>query len=251
MTNQTITAVILTKNEEHNIAACIESVRWADDIVVFDSFSEDRTTEIAAQQGAQVLQRVFDHYAGQRNAALEAVEADWILFVDADERITEPLAVEIRQVIQRNDIDGWWVPRKNYIWGRWIQHAGWSPDYQLRLLRRGKARYDPTREVHEVVILDGQDAHLHSPLVHHNYATIRQFLDKQARYTRYEAEIQFKAGLRPKPRKFVTQPLREFWRRYVTLKGYKDGWHGLLLSLLMGYYTLRLYAHLGRMRRAQ
>ena len=149
-----LTVVILTKNEEHNIAACIESVRWADKVVTFDSFSEDRTAEIALELGAKVIQHPFRNYADQRDAALEAVESQWVFFVDADERATPQLAAEVRQAIEDETKVGWWVPRHNYIFGRLTRHAGWFPDYQLRLLKRGHARYDPAREVHEVVILD-------------------------------------------------------------------------------------------------
>ena len=142
---------------------------------------------------------------------------------------------------------GWWVPRRNYIWGRWIRHTGWYPDYQLRLLRRGFAHYDPAREVHEIVILDGPEAYLQNPLIHYNYRTVRQFLRKQNYYADYEAAILVEQGIRPRPHSFVLQPLREFHRRYVTLDGYKDGAHGLLLSLLMAYYTFVAYWRARRM----
>jgi glycosyltransferase involved in cell wall biosynthesis len=110
-------AVILTLNEATHIAACIESVKWADGVVVFDSFSTDATVELARQAGADILQHPFENYAQQRNAALEAVAADWIFFVDADERATPALAQEIRQVIATEDKVGWWIPRHNYIFG--------------------------------------------------------------------------------------------------------------------------------------
>ena len=242
-----LTVVVLTKNEEHNIVDCLASVPWADGWVVFDSLSEDRTVELAQMFGATVLQHPFRNYADQRNAALEQVESDWIFFVDADERATPELGEEIRRVIGQEDKAGWWVPRRNYIWGKWIKHAGWSPDHQLRLLRRDKARYDPAREVHEVVVLEGAEGYLQNPLTHYNYQTIGQFLRKQERYVGYEAQILHQQGIRAKPRKFVSQPLRELWRRYVTLQGYKDGMHGLLLSVLMAYYMFRTYQHLRKL----
>jgi (heptosyl)LPS beta-1,4-glucosyltransferase len=241
-----LTVVILTKNEEHNIADCIESVRWAE-VVVFDSLSQDRTVEIAQELGAKVIQRPFRDYADQRNAALEAVESQWVFFVDADERGTPELAAEVRQVIEDETKAGWWVPRHNYIFGRLTRHAGWFPDYQLRLLKRECARYDPTREVHEVVILNGQAGYLKNVLIHYNYDTLSQFLERQNRYTDYEARILYEQGIRPRLRNFILQPLREFRRRYISLQGWKDGFHGLLLSGLMAYYNLVMYVRLRRL----
>ncbi len=241
--------IILTKNEERNIADCIASVRWADEVVVFDSFSQDRTVELAQESGATVLQHQFQNFAQQRNAALDAVDSDWVFFVDADERATPELASEIRRAIQDESRSGWWVPRHNYIFGRVIRHAGWYPDYQLRLLRRGQARYDPRREVHEIVILDGEEGHLENPLIHCNYDTLAQFVERQNGYTDYEAKILFDQGVRPRPHNFILQPLRELRRRYVSLEGYRDGFHGLILSLLMAYYTLVMYLRLRRLWR--
>jgi hypothetical protein len=242
-----LTIVILTKNEEHNIAACIESVRWADKVVTFDSFSEDRTAEIALELGAKVIQHPFRNYADQRDAALEAVESQWVFFVDADERATPELAAEVRQAIEDETKVGWWVPRHNYIFGRLTRHAGWFPDYQLRLLKRGHARYDPAREVHEVVVLDGQGGYLKNVLIHYNYDNLSQFLERQGRYIDYEARILYDQGIRPQWRNFILQPLREFRRRYVSLQGWKDGFHGLLLCGLMAYYNLVMYVRLRRL----
>ncbi len=242
-----LTVIILAKNEERNIAECIASVQWADEVVVFDSFSQDRTVELAQEAGAMVLQHPFQNFAQQRNAALEAVDTDWVFFVDADERVTPELAAEVRCAIQDESHSGWWVPRHNYIFGQVIRHAGWYPDYQLRLLRHGKAHYDPKREVHEIVILDGEAGYLENPLIHYNYDNLAQFIERQSRYTDYEAKILFEQGIRPRPHNFILQPLREFRRRYISLEGYKDGFHGLLLSLLMAYYTLVTYIRLRRL----
>jgi len=204
---------------------------------VLDSFSTDRTVDLARQSGAEVQQRAFSNYAEQRNAALDQIDAEWVFFVDADERATPELAAEVRQAIGAGTAVGWWVPRRNIIWGRWIRHAGWFPDYQLRLLKRGAAHFDPARPVHEVVQLDGPEAWLHNPLTHLNYQTVGQFLRKQDAYAAYEADILLERGVRLRPHSLVLQPLREFWRRYVSLQGFKDGGHGLLLSILMAYYT--------------
>lgn len=234
----TVAAVVLARDEEANLRDCLHSVAWADALcVLLDPRTTDRTAEIALELGVTLEEHPFAGFASQRNAALQVFEADWVFFIDADERCTTELADEIREVVRHGDQVGWWVPRRNYIWGRWIRHAGWYPDHQLRVLRRGRARYDPDREVHEVVLLDGTAGYLTHPLVHHNYATLAEFLRRQNYYAQYEARVLVRKGVRPRLHTLLLQPLREFRRRYLTLQGYRDGLHGLLLCLLMAYYT--------------
>ena len=156
----------------------------------------------------------------------------------------------MQRVIDTRAEAGWWAPRHNYIVGRCIMHAGWYPDYQLRLLRRDRARYDPARKVHEVVILDGEEGYLQNVLIHYNYDTWGEFIEKQRHYLKFDARIQAEAGVRPRPWTYIMQPLREFRRRYVTLRGYRDGWHGLLLSILMAYTAFLTTAEVARLRRA-
>lgn len=228
---------ILARNNEDEIAACLESVAWADErIVILDTRTTDRTSAIAASMGARVVAHRFEDFARQREFGLSLPSTDWLFYVDSDERATPALAAEIRQVIEREDCVGWWVPRRNMIWGKEIRHGGWYPDYQLRLLRLGYAHYDMTREVHEIVELDGQEGHLREPLIHHNYRTVRQFIAKQQQYVDLEAGIRLKQGIRPHAWTYPLQPLREFKRYYWSLRGYRDGFHGLLLSLLVAYY---------------
>jgi hypothetical protein len=247
-TGPRVAVVILTKNEARHIEACIASAQWADQVVVSDSYSDDGTVELAGAAGAIVTQRAFEGWAVQRNAALEATEADWVFFLDADERITPDLAAEIRRVIQGPQV-GWWVPRHNYIVGKRIGHAGWYPDYQMRLLKRGCTRYDLARPVHEVVELDGEAGHLQNHLLHYNYDTWAQFYTKQRRYAQYEATILRARGIHPRPHNFILQPLREFRRRYLTLAGWRDGWYGLRLSALMAYYAAVTYVELAKLWR--
>lgn len=251
----TVCVAVITRNEERNITDCLEGGRWADELLVLDSHSEDRTAELARQYTSRVFLRLFTNFAEQRNHALDLVESDWVLFVDADERVTPELAAEVRRVTASDPggasgIVGYWVPRDNYIWGKAIRHGGWYPDYQLRLLRRDRASYDLSREVHETVHLDGQPGYLRNTLVHYNYDTVRQFLAKQKTYSGIQARSMWRAGIHPHPRNFVLQPAREFWRRYVQLGGYGDGWRGLVLSLLLGYYTFYTYGALSALWRA-
>ena len=244
-----LSAIVLTKNEERNIVDCLRSLSWADEVLVLDSGSEDATVSLAQKMGARVETRPFDNFPRQRNAALELARGEWVFFVDADERATEELAGEVRKVIAQREADDFWVPRHNYIFGRLIRHAGWYPDYQLRLFLKARGRYDETREVHELVMLDGPQGYLENPLVHYNYEDIGQFIERQDRYTEMEAAYLLRGGERAKVRHFVLQPCREFRRRYVTLQGYRDGRHGLLLGLLMAYYEGVKYLKLWRLQR--
>ena len=247
-------AVVLTLEEQDNIAACLDTLRWAGERIVFDSFSADRTVSIARAAGARVIQHPFENYAQQRNAALAAASAAgaaWVFFVDADERCTEELAREVRETARAGGRghDVWAVPRHNYLFGQLTLGAGWYPDYQARLFRVGAADYDPSRAVHELPRFSGELGYFQNVLIHHNYANLQQFHAKQRRYADYDAGILFKQGVRPKPHNFILQPLREFRRRFFTLRGYRDGRHGLRLSLLMAYYNWFMYCRLAELWR--
>lgn len=239
----TLSVIVLTLNEQKHIRACLDSVRaFADELMVLDSASTDRTVEIAREVGARVVTRPFDNYAAQRNAALDAARGEWIFFIDADERATGAVGAEILLEISHiqetmADTALFWIPRKNYIFGKWIQHTGWSPDYQPRVLRKGRALFDPARPVHELVIAQGSELYLKQPLIHYNYDTLAQFRAKQERYTRFEAGELVAQGVLPLRRSFVSVPAREFIRRFIRLEGYRDGAHGLALSALMSYYA--------------
>lgn len=237
----TVGVVVIARDEERHIAACLQSATWADDLlVVLDDRTRDRTAELAQQHGARVVRRSFSDFARFRNEALALATTDWVFFLDADEQITPELAAEIRATTTRSGPglpNGYWVPRRNLMFGRHVRHAGWSPDFQLRLLKRNAARYDEDRPVHEIVVLDGAAGYLSSPLVHHNYDTLAEFCAKQRVYTRMEAVSLHRQGVRARRRSVMGWGLREFWRRYVTLQGYRDGLLGLVLSLLMGYYA--------------
>jgi glycosyltransferase involved in cell wall biosynthesis len=259
----TLAAIILTKNEEQHIGACLDSLAWADRCVVFDSFSDDRTCDIARAHGAEVMQHPFADYASQRNAALDAVDADWVFFVDADERTTPELAAEITTIVADSlslsptgegpgmgeRMMGWYVPRSNYLFGRLTRGAGYWPDYQMRLLKRGHAHY--IRPASEIVELDGQSGYLKNPLIHYNYESLTQFHAKQTFRIDFEATNLYRQGVKPKFYSPYTMYARHFWWRFVSLKGYRDGLHGLRLSWLLAYYFgYRYYRRLAEMWRA-
>ena len=239
-----LTAIILTLDEARKLPACLEALDWGDEKLGFDSGSRDSTCDIAREHGARVVQRRFDNYAAQRNAALVETQAEWVLFVDADERVTPPLARELRGAINDRHVVGWWLPRHNYIFDKLTLYAGWYPDYQLRLFRPECAHYDSEQHVHELLRIKGMTAKLREPIIHQNYATIPEFIERQRRYSRYEADILYRQGVRARLHNFVLQPVRQFFWRYVSLSGWRMGGHGLLLSTLMAYSQWVLYRDL-------
>lgn len=253
-----VAAAIITRNEEGHIEECLRSLSWTDEIVVVDSYSTDSTVELCRKHTDRVYQRHFENFSKQRNHALDLVSCPWVLFVDADERVTPSLAYEIREAIDRDTSSptdeskaGYWIPRQNFILGKWMRHTGWYPDYQLRLLRVQKARYDERREVHEVAELQGQTDHLKEALIHYNYDTLAQFCTKQAAYATYEARLMLSQGIRPRWRNYLGAPAREFQYRYLRLHGYRDGAHGLLLSTLLAWYKLDAYVKLRQLSNNQ
>jgi glycosyltransferase involved in cell wall biosynthesis len=236
-----LTAAVIARDEETMLGDCLRSLAFADErLVLLDSATRDRTRDVALAHGARVQERVFDNFAAQRDAALQLATGDWVLFVDADERVTPGLRDEVLATIAKpGNLRGGWIPRHNRMLGRLVRYAGWYPDYQLRLLKRGAAHFDPRRVVHEAALLDGPAAHLRQPLVHESYRTLGEFVRKQERYCQLEAERWLLTFGQPRRRAVVGQPLREFWRRYVQLRGYREGWLGLVLCLILAWYSAK------------
>lgn len=217
---------------------CLASLAFADErLVLVDTRTVDRTREVALQGGARVHERAFDTFAAQRDAALALAHGDWILFVDADERVTPALRDEVLRTLDAPAAGGYWIPRHNYLMGRIVTHAGWFPDYQLRLLKRGASHFDPRRPVHEVPLVDGAIGYLSEPFVHFNYTSLAEFVSKQERYCSLEAERWLATYGRPRLRAVLGQPLREFWSRYISLRGYREGSLGVVLSVILAYYA--------------
>lgn len=235
-----LTAVVLTLDEAEHLPDCLASLAWADRLLVLDSGSRDGTVAIARAAGARVETRAFENYARQRNQALALVDTPWLLFVDADERVPEALAREIRTALARPEPapPGYWIPRRNDFWGHRLRGGGWWPDRQLRLLRVDRARYDPEQAVHEVAQVDGPTENLSEALLHLNYASPAEFRAKQAAYARLDVQRRRAAGWRVRPRQLLLQPWRAFWRRYVNLEGWRDGGLGLWLCAWMAWYEL-------------
>jgi len=244
-------AVVCARDEERNILDCLKSLTWTERQVVFlDSRTSDRTAELARSVGAEVMPHPFENFAQFHNAAMDRVAAEWIFFVDADERATSALADEVRSVTaaDREEV-AWSAPRYNYIFGRLTLGGGWYPDYQSRLLRRGRVRWE--RAVHEVIVADGPEGRLENHLIHYNYDDLADFIARQETYTDVDAGILLEQGVRPRFYSPYYLALRHFWWRFVTLRGIRDGLHGLRLSLLMAYYEALKYRRLARLWEAR
>lgn len=244
-----ITACVIARDEADNLRELLPTVRWADEVLVLlDEATRDDSAAVARSLADRVETRPFGSFSSFRNTGLELAGSPWVFFVDADERVSSALAAETRAAVQASERSlaageqapvGYWVPRHNIIFGRLVRGGGWSPDFQLRLLRRDHARYDESRLVHEVVLLQGSAGYLAERLLHLNYDSPRDFIHRQRRYTALEAQTLRAAGARFRRQALAGQPLREFARRYLALGGWKDGPVGLFLSAALAYYAFR------------
>ena len=236
-----ITAAIIAQDEADHIVDCVRSLAWADEVLVVDGGSVDNTVALAESAGARVLTRPFDTFARQRNFAIARTTTDWVFFVDADERVEPPLGQEIIEAIGRWDAaSGFWVPRRNLMLGQWVQYGGWWPDEQLRLFRRNDAYYDEQQDPHEVLVIDGAVGHLTESILHYNYDSIAEIFARQRWYAQRETASLLEQGVRGKRRSLISQPAREFYRRYIELSGYRDGRIGLLLATAMAWYRFQV-----------
>jgi (heptosyl)LPS beta-1,4-glucosyltransferase len=251
-----LSVAIIARDEERHIAEAIRSAQpVADEVLVLvDPRTVDRTREIAAAEGALIYEEPFRSHAGQRNRALRYCHQPWVLFLDADERLTEELAGELQGlelgIGDRAQLAGFWIPRYNIYWGRRLRGGGWYPDQQLRLLRRTAAHFDERRLIHEYAELDGPSGTLRGHLLHINIESLAELRQKQYFYAVKEAETLHQQGQRARRRNLVLQPLREVKRRFWTWKGYRDGALGLFLALTMGYYEWVKYVKLYALQRS-
>lgn len=242
-----LTVVISAHNEEKKIKDCIKSVLdVAQEIIVIDSSSTDKTSDIANKYTKNVLPRPNNPMLNtNKNFGFAKATGDWILSLDADERLSQELALEISQIINNSapqdkaDYAAYKIPRKNIIFGKWIEHTGWYPDYQTRLFKREKGKFDEKHN-HEQLSVDGEIGILESNLEHDHYATIDEFLRKTFFYTTNEADQKIAKGYKFKAQDLLMSPFEEFLSRYFAREGYKDGVHGLALSLLMSFYHLTI-----------
>ena len=245
-----LSAIIITKNEAANIAACLDSLAFCDEIVVVDGGSDDETVALAQAKGARVVARDWNGFGPQKNVALSLATGDWVLSIDADERVTEALEHEIKSAIADGGADGYELPRLSSFLGRDIRHSGWYPDYVLRLFRRGRARFSDDL-VHERVICGGPVARLSGTLAHRPVARLEDALRRADSYSTAGAEMIVKSGRRVSFASGITHGLWSFFRTYVLQRGFLDGREGFLLAVANaeGTYYRYMKAWLAERRR--
>jgi len=242
-----ITAVVHTYNEEKNIARCLSSLFWVDEIVLVDMGSTDDTLKIVSEYKVKVFNHPFTGFVEPaRNFAQKKAQGDWIMIVDADEEIPRTLAGFLLKFASEGKYDYLRIPRKNYIFDRWIKNSGWWPDYQIRFFKKNSVRW--TDKIHSVPLTrgEGHDLELREELsiVHHNYQSIAQFLERLNRYSDIRAKELFVANGKFRYEYLFEKPVKEFVRRFIVWGGYKDGLHGLALSLLQAFSELAIYLKL-------
>lgn len=240
-----LSVVISAYNEENKIEACLKSAGFADEIIVVNNSSTDKTEELAGKYTINIYKQKNDPSAIdlQKNFGFSKATGDWILSLDADEEVSKELADEIKVLIKNNvKENGFWIPRKNFTFGKWIEHTGWYPDHQLRLFRKGKGKF-LDKHVHEKIKIEGEAGYLKNHILHQNYQTIRQFIHRAIDlYCPNEADYLISKGYVLSAFDAIRFPLDEFLSRFFTREGYKDGFHGLMLSLLMAFYRFIVFA---------
>ncbi len=239
-----ISVTIVAHNEAERIGACIDSVSWADEIIVVDAGSTDGTQEICRKRGALLIRHPWEGYAAQKNFAISKASHSWILSLDADECVSPGLAEEILSVLSDDaPAEGYRVPRKNIFFGRWLRHGDLWPDYQLRLFRRDAGAFNE-KSVHESVVVKGRMGAFSSSLEHYSYDSLFDFFQRQVKYARLSAEDLFSRGVQPGIADFVIRPLWRFFKSYVLKMGLLDGVNGLWVSAGSAYYVFMRAAFL-------
>ena len=240
--NVKISATIITYNEERNLPRALESLRCADEIIVVDCGSSDRTVELAEKLGARVIESPWPGYAKQKNFAAEQAAHDWILSLDADESLSEALEAELWQWKKRTpDRDAYTMPRLAQYLGRWIKHSGWYPDRKVRLYDRRKARWEGPY-VHESVKVTGAVGHFESNLLHFTCDSLSEHLKTMDRYTTLAAEQLLANGVKVTWSRLIFEPVWTFFSTYVLKLGFLDGVEGLAIANMAALYNFVKYA---------
>ena len=244
-----LSVTIITKNEAADIAAALDSVSWADERIVVDSCSTDETVAIATRLGARVVSREWPGYVAQKNDAASLAGHDWILSLDADERVSPELAEEIRKTLEHEpDARGFWIPRVTFHLGRWIRTTDWYPDYQLRLYDRRAAKWTGTY-VHEGVKVNGRVGRLRNDLQHYAYRDVAEHMETIEHYTTLAARQMQESGTRSGLAQIVLHPPLAFLRNYLAHGGLRDGVPGLIISSMNAYYVFLKFAKLWELQR--
>jgi glycosyltransferase involved in cell wall biosynthesis len=246
---EAISAVLITYNEERNIREALESVKWADEIVVVDSGSSDGTLEICARFTSRIFHRDWTGFVDQKNYALDQATHSWVLSLDADERLSPELLTEIQQLRQSAfSVDGYRIPRVAFFMGRWIRHGDWFPDYQLRLFDKRRARWQG-RQVHESVKIAGSPGRLKGEILHYTYRELSDYLKRLEKYSRlaaidYQARGKISSGW-----KMFSNPIATFIKAYLVKRGFLDGVPGFMVAAMGAVSVFFKYASLYELQR--
>ena len=244
--------VVICFNEEDNIAACLESLAWCDEIVVVDSHSTDRTREIARRYTDKVIEQEFLGYVKQKNFALERAAHDWVVSLDADESLTPELALEIQSELAANDgsIAGYELDRVTHFLGTWHDAGDWHPDWQLRVFPRSRGHW-VGRDPHDRVQLEGPTRRLRHRLEHRNYRDLSDQIQTIDRFSRHQARAMFDEGVRFRLIDLLIRPAYRFFKGYVLRRGFQKGLPGFLICVSSAYYVFMKYAKLWELERAE
>ncbi|MEW6049455.1 MAG: glycosyltransferase family 2 protein [Candidatus Zixiibacteriota bacterium] len=239
-----LTVMIITRNEAYNLPRCLESVGWADEVLVVDSHSTDRTREIARDFKARVIEIDWTGFGPAKGIGVRQATGDWILSVDADEVVSDELAGQIRAILnQEETFHGYFVRRRTNFLGRWIYHCGWYPDPVLRLFLKEYGQFNDA-VVHEKVQLRGIAGHLSGELLHYSFPTLEHYMVKSDRYTTLGAQEAFAAGRRTRWYDLVLKPPISFFKHYVSKRGFLDGTEGFMVAVLSATAVFVKYAKL-------
>jgi len=243
-----LSIAIITKNEEANIKRCLESIKWADEIIVVDDYSVDKTAEIARSFTSKVILKKMERFGAQRQFALEEATNEWILALDADQIVTSSLKEEISgEISQQPNFSAYYVPVKNIFFGKWMKHSGLYPDYTLHLFRKDRVRYD-NAYVHEKLIVSGKIGYLKNPIIHFANRDIAQYFSRFNLYTSLTARKLYEQGLRLRWYNFfsffIFKPVYYCLKKLLWDNGFLDGFHGFIYSLFNGFTALVYYAKL-------
>ena len=236
-----LSVILITQNEARQVAACLASVAWADELIVVDGGSTDRTVEIARAFTSCVYENPWPGFAAQKQFALSKATKPWVLSIDSDERVPPALREEILRVLSSPapEVAGYYIPRLSTFLGKYIYHSGWCPGYQLRLFRREQARVTEAA-VHEGFVVEGEVAHLENHLLHFTHRSLRESIDRLNRYSTLEAHERAQRQ-RVHWWQFWTHPVAAFYNKYIALQGFRDGFRGFLLACITAMVKMALY----------
>lgn len=245
-----LSVTIITLNEEDNIREALESVKWADEIIVVDSGSTDNTVEICKEYTDKVIYSPWPGYMAQKNLAIDKSSHTWILSIDADERVTPLLASEIQETLKEPKVDAYAVPRHVFYVDRWIDHSGWYPDYKIRLFRRDKAEWGGGN-LHETIVVNGDVKYLKGDLLHYTFRDLAHHVNTMNNFTSLAAREYIGVGKRFRLTDMLFRPVFMFFKSYILKQGFRDGLPGIIIAVTAGYHVFMKYAKLWELSRTQ